>query len=129
VLDGPINGEMCTAWVDQCRAPTLAPGDIVLAGNLGRHKAAPARQPIWDAGAHLLFLPPYSLDLNPIEIIRAFTRTHGVHALIFAKLKTLFRKADERTVEAAWRRVGTLLDDFKPDERQNYLRHARYASI
>lgn len=58
---------------------------------------------------------PYSPDLNPIE-------------LVFAKLKTLFRKADERTIEAAWRRVGNLLDTFTPDECQNYLRHAGYAS-
>jgi transposase len=115
-LDRPINGEMFTAWVNQCLAPTLVPGDIVIADNLGSHKAAPARQRIRDAGAHLLFLPPYSPDLNPIEIV-------------FAKLKTMFRKAYERTIEAAWRRVGTLIDTFTPDECQNYLRHAGYASI
>lgn len=116
VLDGPINGEMFTAWVSQCLAPTLAPGDVVIADNLGSHKGAPARKLIRDAGAHLLFLPPYSPDLNPIE-------------LVFAKLKTLFRKADERTIEASWRRVGNLLDTFTPDECQNYLRHAGYASV
>ena len=64
----------------------------------------------------LLFLPPYSPDLNPIE-------------LVFAKLKTLFRKADERSIEASWRRVGTLLDAFSPTECKNYLRHAGYAPI
>lgn len=115
VLDGPINGEMFAAWVEQCLAPTLAPGDIVIADNLGSHKGLPARHLIRDAGAHLLFLPPYSPDLNPIE-------------MVFAKLKTLFRKADERTTETSWRRVGTLLDAFTPDECKNYLRHAGYAS-
>ncbi len=116
VLDGPINGEMFTAWVSQCLAPTLAPGDAVIADNLGSHKGRPARQLIRAAGAHLLFLPPCSPDLNPIE-------------MVFAKLKTLFRKADERTIEASWRRVGTLLDAFTPDECKTYLRHAGYASI
>ena len=62
VLDGPINGEMFTAWVKQCLTPTLTPGDIIIADNLGSHKGLPARQLIRDAGAHLLFLPPYSPD-------------------------------------------------------------------
>lgn len=91
VLDGPINGDAFTAWVGQCLAPTLTPGDIVIADNLGSHKGLPARQLIRNAGAHLLFLPPYSPDLNPIEINRAFTRTGGVHALIFAKLNRLLK--------------------------------------
>lgn len=116
VLDGTINGDAFTARVGQCLAPTLTPGDVVIADNLGSHKGQPARQMIRSAGAHLLFLPPYNPDLNPIEIV-------------FAKLKTLFRKADERTIEASWRRVGTLLDTFSPNECQNYLRHAGYASI
>jgi transposase len=115
VLDGPINGEMFTAWVGQCLVPTLTPGDIIIADNLGSHKGLPARQLIRNAGAHLLFLPPYSPDLNPIE-------------MVFAKLKTLFRKADERSIEASWRKVGTLLDEFTATECQNYLRHAGYAS-
>ena len=68
------------------------------------------------AGAHLLFLPPYSPDLNPIE-------------MLFAKLKALFRKADRRTVEEAWREIGCLLDHFNPTECAAYRRHAGYASI
>jgi len=116
VLDGPINGDAFTAWVGQCLVPALNPGDIVIADNLGSHKGPRARQMIRDAKAHLLFLPPYSPDLNPIE-------------MVFAKLKTLFRKADERTIEDSWRRVGNLLDAFSPAEYQNYLRHAGYASI
>ena len=126
VLDGPNNADAFTAWVSQCLTPTLAPGDIVIADSLGSHKGLPARQMIPNAGAHLLFLPPYSPDLNPIEINRAFIRTNGIHALMSAKLKTLFRKADERTVETSWRRVGNLLDAFTPAECQNYFRHAGY---
>lgn len=129
VLDGPINSEMFTAWVGQCLAPTLAPGDVVIADNLGSHKGAPARQLIRNAGARLLFLPPYSPDLNSIDLRRGNAPLDRfLILLIFAKLKTLFRKADERTIEAAWRRVGTLLDEFSPAECQSYLRHAGYAS-
>ena len=94
VLDGPINGDSFTAWVGQCLVPTLAPGDIVIADNLGSHKGQPARQRIRKAGAHLLFLPPYSPVLNPIE-------------MVFSKRKTLFRKADERTIDVNRRRILT----------------------
>jgi transposase len=115
VIDGPINGERFRAYVEQFLAPTLSPGDIVIMDNLGSHKGRQIRQSIRAAGAHLFFLPPYSPDLNPIE-------------QVFAKLKTLLRKADERTVEATWRRIGTLLDAFQPHECANYFRNAGYAS-
>lgn len=115
VLDGPVNGAVFTAWVEQSLAPTLAPGDVVILDNLGSHKGRAVRQAIRNADAHLLFLPPYSPDLNPIE-------------MMFAKLKTLVRKAEERTIEATWKRVGTLLDAFPPQECAAYLRHAGYAS-
>ncbi|MDR0809633.1 MAG: transposase [Gemmobacter sp.] len=104
-----------TAWVGRCLAPTLTPGDVVIADNLGSHKGLPARQLIRNAGAHLLFLPPCSPDLNPV-------------GMVFARLKILLRKADERSAETAWRQVGTLLDAFSPTECQNYLRHAGYDS-
>jgi transposase len=71
------------------------------------------RRAIRDAGAHPLFLPPYSPDLNPIE-------------MVFAKLKILLRKADERSIAAVWHRIGALLQEFSPDECANYLRHAGY---
>lgn len=116
VIDGPINGISFTAWVAQFLAPTLNPGDIVIADNLGSHKGKPARQAIRSVGAKLFFLPPYSPDLNPIE-------------MVFAKLKTLLRKADERSITATWQRVGDLLNAFSPDECSAYLRHAGYASI
>jgi transposase len=116
VIDGPINGETFTAYVEQFLVPTLAAGDIVVMDNLGSHKGAGVRTAIEAVGAHLLYLPPYSPDLNPIE-------------QVFAKLKTLLRKAAERTVEATWRRIGVLLDAFSPQECANYLRNAGYASI
>jgi transposase len=101
VLDGPINGESFTDWVEQFHVPTLAPGDVVIMDNLGSHKGTAVRKAIRAAGAKLLFLPPYSPDLNPIE-------------QVFAQLKLLLRKAAERTVEATWQRIGSLLDDFHP---------------
>ena len=116
VIDGPINGRSFLAYVEQSLVPTLSPGDIVVLDNLGSHKSQAVRRAIRAAGAKLFFLPPYSPDLNPIE-------------QVFAKLKTLLRKADERSVEATWRRIGTLLDRFTPDECANYLRNAGYTSI
>jgi len=116
VFDGPINGDSFTAYVEQFLVPTLAPGDIVIMDNLGSHKGPAVRKAIRAAGARLLFLPPYSPDLNPIE-------------QVFAKLKLLLRKAAERSVEATWRRIGSLLDAFPPNECANYLRNSGYASI
>jgi len=116
VIDGPINGRSFLAYVEQFLVPTLTPGDIVIMDNLGSHKGQAVRKAIRAAGAKLFFLPPYSPDLNPIE-------------QVFAKLKTLLRKADERTVEATWQRIGSLLSRFSPTECANYLINAGYASI
>ena len=116
VLDGPINGDYFKAYVEKVLVPTLKPGDVVVMDNLGSHKSKAVRQAIRKAGAHLLFLPPYSPDLNPIE-------------QVFAKLKALLRKAAERTVEATWRRIGSLLDCFTAQECSNYLVNSGYASL
>lgn len=116
VIDGPINGELFLAYIEQVLVPTLKPGDIVIIDNLGSHKGKAVRRAIRAAGAKLFFLPPYSPDLNPIE-------------QVFAKLKTLLRKAAERTVEATWKRIGALLRAFTSQECTNYFRNAGYASI
>ena len=115
VIDGPINGEVFRAYVEQVLVPTLRPGDIVIIDNLGSHKGKAVRQAIRAAGAKLFFLPPYSPDLNPIE-------------QVFAKLKTLLRKAAERSVEAICKRIGALLQAFTPQECANYFKNAGYAS-
>ena len=88
---------------------------LTIAIGQGSHKGLAVRRAIRAAGAKLFFLPPYSPDLNPIE-------------QVFAKLKTLLRKADERTVEVTWRRIGIILDRFTPTECQNYFVNAGYAS-
>lgn len=116
VVDGPINGASFLAYVEQMLVPTLSPGDIIIMDNLGSHKGRAVRKAIRAAGAKLFFLPPYSPDLNPIE-------------QVFAKLKTLLRKADERTVETTWRRIGDILERFTVQECANYLVNAGYASI
>jgi transposase len=115
VLDQPINGQSFAQYVEQFLLPTLSPGDIVIMDNLGSHKRPAVRKAIRAAGAKLLFLPPYSPDLNPIE-------------QVFAKLKHLMRKAAERTTEATWKRIGSLLDAFSPQECQNYLVNSGYGS-
>ena len=116
VIDGPINGVIFRAWIEQFLVPTLQPGDVVLLDNLGSHKGIAIRRAIRAAGAHLLFLPPYSPDLNPIE-------------MMFAKLKTMLRKADERSIPAVCQRIGEILNHFSPSECASYLRHAGYAPI
>jgi transposase len=115
VVDGPINGVTFRAYVEQILVPTLRPGDIVVMDNLGSHKGWAVRAAIRAAGAKLFFLPPYSPDLNPIE-------------QVFAKLKTLLRKAEARTVETVCNRIGALIDIFAPTECANYLRNSGYAS-
>ena len=89
VIDGPINGELFTLYVEKVLAPTLAPGEIVVLDNLGSHKGKAARQAIRARGAHLIFLPPYSPDLNPIE-------------QVFAKLNT---SCDPQNL-VTWRQPG-----------------------
>ena len=116
VFDGPINGELFLLYAEKILAPTLLPGDVVILDNLGSHKAKAARAAVRARGAHLIFLPPYSPDLNPIE-------------QLFAKLKHLMRKAQTRDVEATWRRVGQLLELFAPEECANYLRNSGYGSV
>ena len=94
----------------------------------GSHKAPAIRNAIKAAEARLLFLPACLPDLNPIEHIRAFTRTNGVHALKFATLKHLLRKAAGRSQQAVWRSIATLLDQFSPKECENHLRNSGYGS-
>jgi transposase len=114
VFDGPINGESFLLYVEKALIPVLEPGNIVVMDNLSSHKNSAVRKAIRAVGARVLFLPPYSPDLNPIE-------------QVFSKLKHLMRKASERSVEATWRRIGTLLDRFPPAECSRYFVNSGYA--
>jgi transposase len=112
-VDGPINGQLFLAWVEQQLVPTLLMGDVVIMDNLSSHKVAGVREAIESAGAELRYLPPYSPDLNPIE-------------LAFSKLKKLLRDGAQRTVDKLWELCGTILDEFTPAECRNYFRHCGY---
>lgn len=116
LFDGPINGESFRAYVEQILLPTLRAGDIVVMDNLGSHKSKAVREAIRSAGARRLFLPAYSPDLNPIE-------------QVFAKLKTLLRKARARTCEAVNDAIAALLPAFSSQECANYFLNAGYASV
>lgn len=105
LFDGSIIGESFLVYVRQALVPTLRPGDIVVMYNIGSHKARTVKMAIREAAARLWFLPAYSPDLNPIE-------------QVFAKLKTLLRKAEERTIDAVRERIGKLLTAFTPRVRQ-----------
>jgi transposase len=113
VFDGAINGVRFLAYVEQALAPTLGRGDVVIMDNLPAHKVQGVRAAIEARGARLLYLPPYSPDLNPIE-------------QVFAKLKALLRTAATRTVDALWHAIGQALNAFSPTECNNYLAHAGY---
>ena len=114
VLDGPMNGEAFLIYVEKVLVPTLTVGDIVIMDNLGAHKVEGVRELIESARARLVYLPPYSPDLNPIE-------------LAFSKLKSALKKAAERTIPALWDTIKIALDEFTPDECAAYLVHDGYA--
>lgn len=114
VIDEPMNGEIFVVYLERCLVPTLRQHDIVVMDNLSVHKNKNVRRIIEAAGATLIYLPPYSPDLNPIE-------------MAFAKLKANLRKAAERSMPALWDRIGSVLDLFAPDECANYFTHAGYA--
>lgn len=127
VLDGPVNREAFILYIETVLVPTLKPGDIVIMDNLSSHKNAAVRAAIRAVGAKLLYLPKYSPDLNPpLGDCLAIT-CRAVIEQMFAKLKHLLRKAEERTVEATWKQIGTLLDQFSPEECANYFTNAGYA--
>jgi len=113
VLDGPMTGAAFRAYVEQALVPALKPGDVVVMDNLAAHKVAGIEEAIVLAGASLLYLPPYSPDLNPIE-------------QLIAQLKALLRKAAARSKEALWATTGQLLDLILPSECRNYLANSGY---
>lgn len=116
VFDGPINGASFQLYVEQFLLPTLKPGDLIIMDNLGSHKSEAVRAAIASVGARLLFLPPYSPDLNPIE-------------QVFSKLKHMLRKAKGRSVEAVEQAIAKVLPTISNQECQNYIINAGYSSV
>ena len=113
-LDGPVNRAAFEAFVGGVLAPSLRPGDVVVMDNLSSHKGPRVRELVAAAGATVVYLPPYSPDLNPIE-------------LAFAKLKQLLRSAGHRTMDALWHDVQRMLDLITPTDAANFVRHCGYA--
>lgn len=113
VIDGPMNGSIFLAYVQQQLTAELRRGDIVVLDNLSSHKRSGVVEAIESVGAEIRYLPPYSPDLNPIE-------------LAFSKLKTLFRKYAPRTIEDLWNLIPEVLDHFTEAECDNYIRHCGY---
>lgn len=113
VVDGPMNGDVFLAYIQQQLVKTLRKGDIVVMDNLSAHKRLGVREAIEAVGAHLEFLPPYSPDLNPIE-------------LLFSKIKSKLRKAAKRTVAELWNLLGEIPDQIGKKECQNYFEHFGY---
>ena len=113
VLDGPMDGDAFLAYVRQVLVPEMKSGDIAVMDNLPAHKVTGVREAIESAGASLLYLPPYSPDLNPIE-------------KAFSKLKAILRKAAARTLEDLWTAIASALTAFEPEECQNYFTACGY---
>ncbi len=113
VVDGAMNGVTFLAYVRQQLVPTLQAGDLVIMDNLSAHKVAGVREAIEAAGGRVVYLPPYSPDLNPIE-------------LVFSKLKWLLRSAATRSIDGLHSFLGSVLDQFPPAECGRYLRHCGY---
>ena len=115
VTDGAMNGDLFVAYAEQVLVPTLRAGDIVVMDNLSSHKRVAAVRAIEGAGCSVVYLPPYSPDLNPIE-------------LAFAKVKARLRAAELRTIDKVENFFGTVHEAFTPDECRNYIRHSGYTA-
>jgi transposase len=116
VLDGPMNGAAFIAYIEQVLVATLRPGDIVVMDNLPAHKPEAVRRAIEHAGAELRLLPPYSPDLNPIE-------------MVFAKLKAILRKTAARTLDGLWSAIANALPQYSAEECSNYFTAAGYEHV
>jgi transposase len=114
-LDGPMDGEHFLAYIEQVLVPELTPGDIVIMDNLPAHKVSGVRTAIEAAAAHLLYLPPYSPDFNPIE-------------MAFSKFKALMRAAEPRTVEGLWHAAAKAIEKISSKECFAYFKDANYAA-
>lgn len=113
VVNAPMNRRIFEVYAEKELAPTLREGDIVIMDNLAAHKSPMAEAAIKAKGAWVLFLPPYSPDLNPIE-------------MAFAKLKAHLRARAARTIDTLWKEIGHICDLFRPDECQNFFNAAGY---
>ncbi len=113
VVDGAVNGDVFEAFTELVLVPELRSGDVVIMDNLSSHKRQRTRDLIESTGADLVFLPPYSPDLNPIE-------------MVFSKIKQKLRTLACRTQAALWRCIQSVLDTITPADASNCFRHCGY---
>lgn len=113
IVNAPMNSRIFETWIETQLAPTLSPGDVVILDNVGFHKSERAEQLVKQRGAWLLFLPPYSPDLNPIE-------------MAFSKLKALLRKRAARSFDAITQALGDIISLFSVAECRNFFKAAGY---
>jgi len=113
VIDGAVNRDVFEAFIEHVLVPELKPGDVVVMDNLSSHKGGRIAELIEQAGAELRYLPPYSPDLNPIE-------------MVFSKIKQSLRSLAHRTKDALWRSMQSVLDSVTPTDAQNCIRHVGY---
>jgi transposase len=113
-VDGAVNGEVFRAFVRQVLVPALRPGDLVVLDNLAAHKVPGVREAISAAKAEVVYLPPYSPDLNPIENA-------------FSKIKQGLRSAQHRTQQKLWNNTQQVLETITPADAAGYFRHCGYS--
>lgn len=115
VLDGPMNRSAFDTYIETQLAPALLTGDVVIADNLSSHKSARAQALLKAQGNWMLFLPPYSPDLNPIE-------------MAYSKLKAHLRRLKARTFDALFQSVAQTCNLFPPEQCRNFFRAAGYVA-
>jgi transposase len=115
LIDGPMDGAMFRAYIRQVLAAELQPGDCVICDNLASHRVEGVAEAIRERGATLQYLPPYSPDLNPIE-------------MAFSKLKAELRRRAARTLPSLVKAAAAALETFTPEHCRNFFRHAKYAT-
>lgn len=113
-LVGSLDADIFEAYIEQFVVPELRPGDLVVMDNLSAHKRTSVRAMIAAVGAELVFLPPYSPDLNPIE-------------MVWSKVKSVLRRLAARTFDALEEAIVEALRSITPTDAANCIRHAGYA--
>jgi transposase len=114
-VDGPINRDAFESFVERVLIPSLSVGDVVVMDNLSSHKGPRVAELVESVGARVLYLPPYSPDLSPIENA-------------FSKVKGLIRSAAHRTREALWSDMQRMLDQITPQDSRGFFKHCGYAT-
>ena len=113
-IDDSVDGEVFCIWLREGLAPMLRPGDLVVMDNLATHKMAAVKEILAEVGAAPLYLPPYSPDLNPIEMLWALAKSH-------------LRSSTARSTDFVLEVLGKVFDNLETDTILRWMRHCGYA--